>query len=40
MQSLRVIDPEGVECRKRRRLKRRKYSNPGSNIFMARRRAG
>lgn len=28
-----VIDPEGVERRKRRRLKRRRYSNPGPNFL-------
>ena len=28
---LRVIDPEGVEARKRKRLKRRVYINPGPN---------
>ena len=33
MNSLCVIDPEGVERRKRRSLKRRKYSNPGPNFL-------
>ena len=30
---LRIIDPNGVDRRKRRRLLRRKYSNPGSNFL-------
>ena len=33
MKSLRIIDPEGVECRKRRRLKRRWYGTPGPNFL-------
>ena len=33
MKSLRIIDPEGVECRKRRRLKRRRYGTPGPNFL-------
>ena len=33
MKSLRVIDPEGVERRKRRRLKRRRYVTPGPNFL-------
>ena len=33
MKSLRAIDPEGVERRKRRRLKRRRYITPGSNFL-------
>ena len=33
MKSLRIIDPEGVECRKRRRLKRRRYITPGPNFL-------
>ena len=30
---LRIIDPNGVDRRKRRRLLRRKYSNPGPNFL-------
>ena len=30
---LRLIDPEGVDRRKQRRLLRRKYSNPGPNFL-------
>lgn len=33
MKSLRIIDPEGVERRKRRRLKRRGYITPGPNFL-------
>lgn len=33
MKSLRIIDPEGVERWKRRRLKRRRYVNPGLNYL-------
>ena len=33
MKSLRIIDPEGVERRKRRRLKRRRYVTPGPNFL-------
>ena len=33
MKSLRVIDPEGVERRKRRRLKRRRYVTPDPNFL-------
>ena len=33
MQCLRVIDPEGVERHKRRRLKRRRYVTPGPNFL-------
>lgn len=33
MRSLRIIDPEGVQLRKRRRLKRRKYNTPGPNFL-------
>ena len=33
MKSLRVIDPEGVERRQRRRLKRRRYVTPGPNFL-------
>ena len=35
MKSLRIIDPEGVEsrCRKRRRLKGRRYGTPGPNFL-------
>jgi len=33
MQALRVIDPEGVQLRKKHRLKRRKYVNPGPNFL-------
>ena len=33
MRALRVIDPEGVETRKRRRLKRRVYSTPGPKFL-------
>lgn len=33
MKCLRVIDPEGVERRKRRRLKRRRYITPGPNFI-------
>ena len=33
MQCLRVIDPEGVDRRKRRRLKRRRYATPGPNFL-------
>ena len=33
MKSLRIIDPEGVERRKRHRLKRQRYVNPGSNYL-------
>ena len=33
MKCLRVIDPEGVERRKRRRLKRRRYVTPGPNFI-------
>ena len=33
MKSLRVIDPEGVEHRQRRRLKRRRYVTPGPNFL-------
>ena len=33
MKSLRIIDPEGVECRKRRRLKRRWYGTTGPNFL-------
>jgi len=28
------IDPEGVDMRKRHRLKRREYSNPGPNFLI------
>ena len=33
MKFLRIIDPEGVECRKRRRLKRRRCITPGPNFL-------
>ena len=33
MRYIRVIDPEGVNRRKRRRLKRRRYVNPGPNFL-------
>ena len=33
MKFLRIFDPEGVECRKRRRLKRRRYITPGPNFL-------
>ena len=33
MKFLRIIDPERVECRKRRRLKRRRYITPGPNFL-------
>ena len=33
MKSLCVIDPEGVERHKRRRLKRRRYVTPGPNFL-------
>ena len=33
MKYLRIIDPEGVEHCKRRRLKRRRYSTPGPNFL-------
>ena len=33
MESLRIIDPEGVDRRKRRGLKRRKYVTPGPNFL-------
>ena len=33
MESFRIIDPEGVECRKRPRLKRRTYITPGFNFL-------
>ena len=33
MRALRVIDPEGVETRKRRRLKRRVYNTPRPNFL-------
>ena len=33
MKSLRVLDPEGVERRQRRRLKRRRYVTPGPNFL-------
>lgn len=33
MQLLRELDPEGVDCRKRKRMRRRKYKNPGPNFM-------
>lgn len=33
MKYIRIIDPEGVERRKKRRLKRRKYTTPGPNFL-------
>ncbi|EDO30927.1 predicted protein [Nematostella vectensis] len=33
MKCIRIIDPEGVERRRRRRLKRRKYVTPGPNFL-------
>lgn len=33
MNYLRIIDPAGVECRKRRHLKRRRYTTPGPNFM-------
>ena len=33
MRAMRVIDPEGVEARKRRRLRRRQYNTPGPNFL-------
>ena len=33
MKSLRIIDPKGAGCRKRRRLKRRRYVTPGPNFL-------
>lgn len=33
MKALRLIDPDGVERRKRRRLKRRRYITPGPNFL-------
>ena len=33
MRYIRIIDPEGVNRRKRRRLKRRKYITPGPNYI-------
>ena len=33
MNYVRVIDPEGVDLRRRRRLKRRKYASPGPNFL-------
>ena len=33
MKSLRIIDPEGVVCRKKRRLKRRRYLTSGPNYL-------
>ena len=33
MKSLRIIDPEGVECRKPRRLRRRRYGTLGPNFL-------
>lgn len=33
MRALRIIDPEGVQLRKRRRLKQRKYNTPGPNFL-------
>ena len=33
MQCLRVIDPEGVDLRKRRRLKGQRYATPGPNFL-------
>ena len=33
MKYLCIIDPEGVECRKRRRLKRRRYITTGPNFL-------
>ena len=33
VKSLRVIDPEGVECRQRRRQKRWRYVTPGPNLL-------
>ena len=33
MKSLCIIDPEGVECRKKRRLKRQRYITPGPNYL-------
>ena len=33
IKSLRIIDPEGVERRKKRRLKRRRYITPGTNYL-------
>ena len=33
MKYIRIIDPEGVERRRRRRLKRRKYVTPGPNFL-------
>ena len=33
MKFVRIIDPEGVECHKRRRLKRRRYITPGPNFL-------
>ena len=32
-ESFRIINPEGVECRKRPRLKRRRYITPGFNFL-------
>ncbi|KAK3754527.1 hypothetical protein QZH41_000974 [Actinostola sp. cb2023] len=33
MKYIRIIDPEGVQRRRRRRLKRRKYTTPGPNFL-------
>ena len=33
MRVLRVVDPEGVDCRRRSRLKRRRYITPGPNYI-------
>ena len=33
MNYIRIIDPEGVDNRRKRRLKRRKYTNPGPNFL-------
>ena len=33
MRSLRIIDPEGVQLRQRRKLKHRKYNTPGPNFL-------
>ena len=33
MRAMRVIDPDGVNARKRRRLKRRQYKTPGPNFL-------
>ena len=33
MRAMRVIDPDGVNARKRRRLKRHQYNTPGPNFL-------